>query len=318
MEQDNQKDMELSTESSVEISLAEQMGLDAKAAIELGLDDEEIAKLGLDIQEVNALKRKMEGAEELDSSEIDVVEEIGDARDSIDEEVCVDVCVSDVDVIDSEMTEELQEVEQETVKEIVLCESEAVMDNIKEYINNDSCNIIFAVTDKLLESSTEDEEIAGYLRGADLLIASSELKNTEEAVDGDQDGLDIHLITQIASEEEIGKISVMLMTEDREISEKFEQKMHGLFEEKEYLEFVGNYVVEQGTDDDSIINEINSALPDVLVSACKTPYQEKWLLENKSKMCAKLVIALSGEKEEFLQKKESGMGIIARIFGKLR
>ena len=39
-------------------------------------------------------------------------------------------------------------------------------------------------------------------------------------------------------------------------------------------------------------------------------------MQNKSKLSVKIVLALTGEKEEFLQKKDTGINFLARIFGR--
>ena len=186
---------------------------------------------------------------------------------------------------------------------------------LKEYISNDSCNVIFTVSDKNLEMAKEDEEFNECLLKADLLLSSSNLKN-EESSECNEAGVDVEIINKIASDEEVDALSIMLLTDDSDFADIYDAKMEEVFTENEYAEYVGNYVISEDMDDDLLINEINGRIPDVLVCVCESPVQEKWIMQNKSKMGVKIILALTGEKEEFLQKKENGINFLARIFGK--
>ena len=276
---------------------------DAKVALELGFDAETAAQFGISLDGVETNTDKTKESEVKSESNTETFD------NNTTEET------SDMDNMSSQDSN-LDDDNNQSVKLIKVCESEGIMSRIREYISNDSCNVVFAVTEKFMASAKEDEEIARLLQGADMLMASSDLKSEEAYVQNNEEGLDVHIITQIADDENIDNISIMLMTQEQELADKFENTVNDMFEEHAYLDFTGSYVLEEGTDDDSILNEINANLPDVLICACKTPYQEEWLLENRSKMSVKLCIALSGEKEEFLQKKYSAMGFFAKLFGR--
>ncbi len=66
------------------------------------------------------------------------------------------------------------------------------------------------------------------------------------------------------------------------------------------VQIVGSYAFESLTGDpDTIVNEINSTSPDIVFSRLPSPKQERFVYENKSKMNAKLWVAI---KENFLAK----------------
>ncbi len=186
---------------------------------------------------------------------------------------------------------------------------------LKEYISNDSCNVIFTVSEKNLEMAKEDEEFNECLLKADLLLSSTDFKN-EESSEGNEAGVDVEIINKIASDEEVDALSMMLLTDDSEFAEIYDAKMEEVFADNEYAEYVGSHVISEDMDDDLFINEINARLPDVLVCVCESPVQEKWIMQNKSKLSVKIVLALTGEKEEFLQKKDTGINFLAKIFGR--
>ena len=196
-------------------------------------------------------------------------------------------------------------------------DAETLQGILKEYISNDACNVIFAVTDKNLEMAKDDVEFYECLQKADLLINSSNLKS-EDSIQSNEAGFDVNIINQITSDEEIDTLSIMLLTDESEFSESFDNKINEVFKDNEYAEYVGSYVVDDETDDDLIINEINGRIPDVLVCICESPVQEKWIIDNKSKIGVKLILALGGEKEEFMQKKENGIKFLAKMFARQR
>lgn len=74
------------------------------------------------------------------------------------------------------------------------------------------------------------------------------------------------------------------------------------------VQIVGSYAFENLTgDSDVIINEINSTFPDIVFSRLPSPKQEQFVYENKSKINAKLWMAL---KENFIAKEgKSGLKI---------
>ena len=194
---------------------------------------------------------------------------------------------------------------------------EELQEILKEYISNDSCNVVFAIADKDLEMAKEDLEFCECLSKADLLVNSSSLKG-EDCNESNDAGFDVDIINQITSDEEIDALSIMLLTDESDFAQSFDNKVNDVFKDNEYAEFVGSYVIDDEIDDDLIINEINGRIPDVLVCICESPVQEKWIIANKSKIGVKLILAFSGEKKEFMQKKETGIKFLAKMFARQR
>ncbi|MBE5935575.1 MAG: hypothetical protein E7262_07265 [Lachnospiraceae bacterium] len=192
---------------------------------------------------------------------------------------------------------------------------EEIQNILKEYISNESCNVVFTVSDKNLDMAQEDEEFKECLLKADLLVSSANLKS-EYGSENSEAGIDVEIINKITDAEEVDVLSVMLLTDEAEFAEKFDVKIEETWKDNEYIEYVGSYVIDEDRDDDLIINEINGSIPDVLLCMCESPVQEKWIIENKSKISVKLIIALGGEKEELMQKKESGIKFLLRMFGR--
>ena len=105
----------------------------------------------------------------------------------------------------------------------------------------------------------------------------------------------------------------MVMTDDNCFSDIVKEKMDSL---SDSFQYIGEYVFENEIDDDLVINEINANLPDILLCSFNSPLQEKWIIENKSKMNVKLCMALSGNDGNFILKRDSNLKWITRLFSK--
>lgn len=80
-----------------------------------------------------------------------------------------------------------------------------------------------------------------------------------------------------------------------------------LLDRYEKLKIVGEYSIEEYPDDlDRMINEINSAAPDVIISVMPTPQQEEFLVANRSKLLAKLWYGLGENYGLLMEKKGFG------------
>lgn len=80
-----------------------------------------------------------------------------------------------------------------------------------------------------------------------------------------------------------------------------------LLDRYEKLKIVGEYSIEAYPDDlDRMINEINSAAPDVIISVMPTPQQEEFLVTNRGKLLAKLWYGLGENYGLLMEKKGFG------------
>ena len=197
---------------------------------------------------------------------------------------------------------------------------------LRDSMLDDSCDVIFIATDKLLENAEVDEELKKNLLMADAIFPSANIKilDNEEAViveEKENNGeevtdtynLDEKFVTEITENAELEKLSIMVMTDDTNFAEIIRDKMESL---SDSFQYIGEYVFENVIDDDLVINEINASLPDILLCSFNSPLQEKWIVENKSKMNVKLCMALSGNDGNFIIKKDSSLKWITRLFSK--
>ena len=197
---------------------------------------------------------------------------------------------------------------------------------LQESMLDDSCDVIFIATDKILESVEVNEELKRHMAMADAIFPSANIKildneealvveekesNGEEVID--TYNIDEKFVTEITENAVLEKLRFMVMTDDSCFSDIVKEKMESL---SDSFKYIGEYVFENEIDDDLVINEINANLPDILLCSFDSPLQEKWIIENKSKMNVKLCMALSGNDGNFILKKDSSLKWITRLFSK--
>lgn len=164
---------------------------------------------------------------------------------------------------------------------------------IDEYLNNDWMNVIEVISIDILVKASEDLKFKEYVEQSDMcVIGDKTILEVSEEVDPQrireiEEGL---LTIQILKYAHRNRKSVFILCEDEDTGEELYKYL-----EKEYedLEIIGKYAVKDNPeDDDSMINEINSVAPDIILSLLKSPFQEKFASKNKNKISAKLWFGL--------------------------
>ncbi len=166
---------------------------------------------------------------------------------------------------------------------------------ITQYLNNGSLDTVGLLTTDLLVDAKDDPELKSYLEEMDMTVPVMEdilhagglnVRSREKEV---QNNVFLRELMRRLSKE---KRKIFLVAETdaelvhlREAMLKIDNK----------LTFFGSYAYENLTGtEEAIINEINSVIPDVVVSYLKSPKQERLIHENKMKVNAQLWVAMRG------------------------
>lgn len=153
------------------------------------------------------------------------------------------------------------------------------------YLGNTNLNIIETVTMKQLILSAEIPAIKDGLNQADFcVIGECEiLSETENATEQRmREVREWDFLHELLKRMVRGKKRVFLIAmTDEEI-----EKIQNMFLEKvPQFQSIGSYAIENGTGDmDTMVNEINGATPDIVISALDSPMEEEFLLSHKDKI----------------------------------
>ncbi len=156
-------------------------------------------------------------------------------------------------------------------------------------------------------SSSGSEEEKSFVEQADLIVVEDPEILSVAGITSNQrirEASDHLFFSELMKRLQRGQQQIYLVASKNAALEKIKEI---LGERYEKLHIVGQYSIEEYPDDlDRMINEINSAAPDVILSVMPTPGQEEFLMKNRSKLLAKLWYGLGENYSLLLEKKGFG------------
>lgn len=164
---------------------------------------------------------------------------------------------------------------------------------INEYLDNDCMNTIGIIQVPTLLRAADEEDFRDYIENMDLTIIGDkgileaagveDSRKLREAEDGE-------FIVQFFRNVIKRKKTIFILGEKEQNIDKY---MKAITKRHVGLNIAGKYAINGYDQDcDSIVNEINSVAPDVIISILNSPFQEKFVSDNKSKISAKVWIGL--------------------------
>ncbi len=156
-------------------------------------------------------------------------------------------------------------------------------------------------------SSSGSEEEKSFVEQADLIVVEDPEILSVAGITSNQrirEASDHLFFAELMKRLQRGQQQIYLVASKNAALEKIKEI---LGERYEKLHIVGQYSIEEYPEDlDRMINEINSAAPDVILSVMPTPDQEEFLMKNRSKLLAKLWYGLGENYSLLLEKKGFG------------
>lgn len=156
-------------------------------------------------------------------------------------------------------------------------------------------------------SSIGSQQIKECVEQADLVVVEDPEILSVAGINSSQrihEAEDHLFFTELMKRLQRGQQQVYLVAAKHVALQKIKEILSDRYEK---LRIVGEYSIEDYPDDlDRMINEINSAAPDVIISVMPTPQQEEFLVENRSKLMAKLWYGLGENYGLLMEKKGFG------------
>lgn len=185
---------------------------------------------------------------------------------------------------------------------------------IEHYLSESGLNTIESISIPMLLHSQNDPMLCEVLRFLDLavigekeILQAANIGTTEQIKETEENAFSSAFFNYMES----NKKSIFLLAET---TEKIGQLKKQLEKEFPKLIIAGEYAVETCVGNlETVINEMNVTLPDVIVSILSPPMQEQFLHDHKEKMNAGIWYGMGGI---FLHKKRCGA--IGWILSRLR
>lgn len=156
-------------------------------------------------------------------------------------------------------------------------------------------------------SSSGSEEEKSFVEQADLIVVEDPEILSVAGITSNQrirEASDHLFFTELMKRLQRGQQQVYLVAAKSAALDKIKEILAQRYEK---LQIVGQYSIEEYPDDlDRMINEINSAAPDIILSVMPTPQQEEFLMKNRSKLLAKLWYGLGENYGLLMEKKGFG------------
>lgn len=184
---------------------------------------------------------------------------------------------------------------------------------VETYLDNTVMNTIEAVTMEMLVRAGEDEMLKEGIESLDLAIIDEKEILRAAGVDSPQrikETMERQFFTEFMKRIVRNGNTVYLFGETRQQLNVLQGFLEGHYER---MQIIGSYAMEECVGDyDGVVNEINIVSPDIVFSILPTPEQEYFLMENKSKMNAKIWYGLGAD-----YAKSRGISSIASFFKKI-
>lgn len=198
--------------------------------------------------------------------------------------------------------------------DVNIMDTQLFTSKIKEYLTDDRLNVILFATTKMLEEVTNDGEYREMLSRADLILPGEDTLLSMHHVDDLEAGgmvVDYKYFDQLMEIIKIQNETIYIVTQSESELDGFMyycKRKHG------NVSVVGEYIMKAGQNDEHMINEINSIAPSLLVLQLETPLQEKWIMENYTKLNAKICICTGGIMSNVMKEQKEVPGFL-KILG---
>ncbi|MDE7311397.1 MAG: WecB/TagA/CpsF family glycosyltransferase [Eubacterium sp.] len=173
------------------------------------------------------------------------------------------------------------------------------------FYDRQELNIIRTVSLRILSLAADSQAVREGIRQADLLVVGDREILTEAGIyssrrlrEASEHGFMREFLSRMISR----RSSFFLIAKNQENLEHFREFLSA---EYENMMLVGNYLLDGCSGDyDMMVNEINAAAPDVVLSVLPSPQEDTFLLREKEKIRARVWYSLSTDYKN-LKKKPS-------------
>jgi len=189
------------------------------------------------------------------------------------------------------------------------------MKNVMSYMETEPVNVIEMVTMKTVSSFQGVEGAEQIFESFDITLASD--KGMLEAVGIQEerrlkDVEELLFIKMVMRYLHKNRFRVLLLAETQTDLQKLERYMQEDYENIQIIETAT--MEEQGTSDDMLLNLVNGAEVDCVLSVLPSPSEEQFIYRNKSLVNVRIWLGLGNLLDEMKQKKSGFRRVIEFLF----
>lgn len=193
-----------------------------------------------------------------------------------------------------------------------MLDNEQLEEKVREYLENDYLNVILLASEKLLLYAAGNPEFREKLLRADLILPG------EEELLGMHHGEALKEGGMIVSYRCLERLLPAFRGERKTVytvydNERYIRFIENAFRNLQFDAVLTGSAMEQELNDESIVNEINSLAPDVLLIAMEVPKQEEWIMAHSTQLNSKLCLGLGGIMDQMITEYKAEPAIIEAL-----
>ncbi len=176
--------------------------------------------------------------------------------------------------------------------EVDLLTRETLQKEILSYLDDDYLNIVHIISLDYMDAHDQDDIVRESLRQADLVLPGEKAILTRHHVDVLETGgmvVDYHSVHELVKDLGGEGITCYLVVRNQKEAKHIYKHLYNYMDMDQVL---GVYVADGDVTEEALINDINTKLPDVIILSMDSTGQEEWLETNKTKLNAKLCVAV--------------------------
>ena len=175
--------------------------------------------------------------------------------------------------------------------EMDLLPQETFQDELQAYLSGDSLRVVHMVSLDYIDAYEENELLKEVLAQADLVLPGERAILLAHHVDVlETAGMVIDYKSLFALPASLlDKKSVYLVLRDEKEIRAVKTWLSRYFSGKAV---VGTFAADKDVTEETLINDINTKLPDIIILSMDSTWQEEWLSKNKNRMNAKVCLVL--------------------------
>lgn len=185
----------------------------------------------------------------------------------------------------------------------------------EEYLNNGAVNTISYISTQIMVEAAEHPEQKEWLEAMDMTIAAEPdilraigINNRTRLHEVENDDYYHEFLHKLSRSHK----NIFLIVESEECLERVRIEID---QYEPGLEIVGHYIMKDlETEADSLVNEINDIVPNVIISCLPYPVQEQMIYENKMKVNADVWLALMEKRTKLKSDKIGHGGLTSRFY----
>lgn len=176
--------------------------------------------------------------------------------------------------------------------EFDLLSLENLREEVHGYLENEGLNVMHMISLDYMDVCEEEERVKTILQQADLVLPGEKAILTRHHVDVLETGgmvVDYHGMRELIEPlRETGRTFYLVLRNAKEAKLVYRYLTRHFEREK----IVGVYAADGEMTEETLINDINTKLPDIILLSMGSTRQEEWLENNRAKVNAKLCFAV--------------------------